>query len=75
MKVITGTVIDGRIELPADVLAEGAHVMVLAPGPGEPVRLSPAEEMELSEAVEQIGRGEYVDGQDFLAELRSRRLS
>jgi hypothetical protein len=72
MKVITGTVIDGRVEIPAEAVAEGAHVMVLAPESDEPIRLSPAEEQELLEAMEQIRRGEYMEGQDLLSELRSR---
>ena len=63
--------VDGKIELPAEFVAEGAHVMVLAPEPDEPVRLSPAEERELLEAAEQIRRGEFVDGDDLLKELRS----
>lgn len=39
-------------------------------GPDEPIRLSPAEESELSEAMEEIRRGEYEDGDDLLNELR-----
>lgn len=46
--------------------------MVLAPATGDPVRLSPAEEEELAEAMDQIRRGEYVEGEDLLDELRSR---
>lgn len=38
----------------------------------EPVRLSPAEENELLEAMEQIRCGEYMDGEDLLNELRLR---
>ncbi len=41
--------------------------------PDEPVELSPAEEEELLEAQEEILRGEYVDGEDLLNELRSLR--
>ena len=74
MKLATGTVIDGRVEVPAEFVAEGTHVMVLAPEPGEPVRLSPAEEAELTEAMEQIDRGEYIDGQVLLDDLRARNL-
>jgi hypothetical protein len=72
MRVITGIVVDGKVELPAESLAEGAHVMVLALEAAEPVHLSPAEEQELLEAMEQIRAGEYVDGDDLLLELRSR---
>jgi hypothetical protein len=72
MKAITGTVIDGRVEIPAESVAEGAHVMVLAPESDEPIRLSSAEEQELLDAMEQIRRGEYTEGHDLLNELRSR---
>jgi hypothetical protein len=74
MKLATGTVIDGKIEVPAEFVADGTHVMVLASEPGEPVRLSPAQEAELSEAMEQIDRGEYIDGQVLLDDLRARNL-
>jgi hypothetical protein len=69
MKVATGTVVDGKIELPTEFL-EGAHIMVLAPEPAKPVRLSEAEEQELLEAMEEIRRGDYVGGDDLLLELR-----
>lgn len=39
-------------------------------GLDEPIRLSPAEESELSEAMEEIRRGEHENGDDLLNELR-----
>jgi len=72
MKVITGTVVDGKIELPAETVDEGSPVMVLTLEPGEPVRLTQAEEDELIEAMEQIRRGDSIDGESLLARLRSR---
>jgi len=72
MKIITGTVLKGRVEVPPEVLAEGAHVAILAPDSGSPVRLTPAEEAELVDAVEDLQRGKFVDGMDLLGELRSR---
>lgn len=71
MKLITGTVVGGRIELPEEFAAEGSQVVVLAPESGEPVQLSPEEERELWEAMEDIRRGDYVDGDVLLSELRS----
>jgi hypothetical protein len=71
MKVLSGTVVQGKIEIPADSLADGASVMILAPEQDEPIRLTPQEEDELSEAIEQIRQGNYVDGQVLLDELRS----
>jgi hypothetical protein len=38
--------------------------------PDEPILLSPAEESELAEAMEEIRRGEYENGADLLTELR-----
>ncbi len=71
MKIITGTVVAGKVELPRHVLAEGERVAVVAPEAGEPVSLSPVQEREVTEAMAAIRRGEYVDGADLLAELRS----
>jgi len=73
MKALVGTVVDGKVEVPAEVIAEGARVMVLSPESDEPIRLSLAEERELADAIEQIRRGEFIDGDDLLKELRSRR--
>lgn len=72
MKVMTGTVVNGRIEIPTEILSEGARVMIVAADSGELVRLTQAEEQELFESAEQIRRGEYVDGDDLVRELRSR---
>jgi hypothetical protein len=71
MKVITGTVIRGRIEVPEEFATDGAQVVVLAPEAGEPIHLSPGEEQELREAMDAIRRGEFVDGEALLRELRS----
>jgi len=43
--------------------------------PEEPIRLSPAEEKELSDAMEQIRRGESIDGKELLKDLPFLRLS
>ena len=73
MKVMTGTVVGGKVDLPAEFVAEGSQGMVLAPEPDQPIHLSPAEEEELSAAMEDIRRGDFVDGQGLSAEIRSRR--
>jgi hypothetical protein len=72
MKVISGTVIGGKVEVPSDALAEGDRVAILAATSGEPIQLTPEQEDELVAAVEDVQRGKYVDGQDLLAELRRR---
>jgi len=71
--MITGTVVGGRVEVPEEFAHEGTQVVVLAPESVEPVSLSPEEERELWEAMEDIRRGDYVDGEALLSELRSLR--
>ncbi len=73
MKAITGTVVGGQVEVPEEFATEGVQVVILALESGEPVQLSPAEERELWEAMEDIRRGDYVDGETLLSELRSLR--
>lgn len=72
MKMVTGTVVGGKVEFPDESVADGTSVVVLAPESREPVRLSPEEEQELLNAYEEIRRGEYVEAEDLLAELRRR---
>lgn len=72
MRVITSTVVNGKIEIPASSLEEGAPVAILAPDSGELIELSPNEERELTLAMEEIRRGEFVDGTDLLREIRAR---
>jgi len=71
MKIATGTVIGGKIEVPEEFLAEGSRVMVLASEDTEPIRLSADQERDLSESMDEIRRGEFVDGHELLAELRA----
>lgn len=74
MRIATATVRQGRVELPAEFVGEGEQVMIVAPDAGEPICLTPAEESEISEAVEQIRRGEFIDGETLLNELRLQNL-
>ena len=72
MKVITGTVVRGKVALPPESLVEGTPVAVLAPSVGAPIQLTPAEESELEAAVNELRAGRFIDGEDLLKELRSR---
>ena len=72
MKVITGTVVRGKVDLPPEALVDGTPVAVLAPGADAPVQLTPAEESELEAAVNELRAGRFVDGEDLLKELRRR---
>jgi hypothetical protein len=73
VKIITGKVVDGKVELPPGEIADGATVAVVTSEDAEPVQLSAQEEQELTEAIEAIARGEFVDGDELLARLRARR--
>jgi hypothetical protein len=72
MRVITGTVSDGKIEIPADSVSEGSRVMVLALEPGPVGSSRGDEEGELFEAMQQISRHEFVAGKSLVGVLRSR---
>ncbi|MEO8381201.1 MAG: hypothetical protein ABI779_16195 [Acidobacteriota bacterium] len=48
---------------------------VLHGSDGPPVELTPELEAELNGSIAEIERGEWVDGDDFLRELRRRRSS
>lgn len=68
MKVITGVVVGGKIELETD-LAEGTPVAILAAG-SSGFRLSRDEEDELFAALQDIRSGSYEDGYELLQELK-----
>jgi hypothetical protein len=75
MKVISGTVVGGKVDVPTDVLAEGDRVAIVAAEPAELIELTPEQQAELVAAVEDIRQGRYVDGHELLAELRKRTAS
>lgn len=75
MKVITGTVFQGKVEVPAGSIAEGESVMILAPEQGGPVRLTSEEEDDLLASLEEIRGGDFIDGQELIDELRAKRPS
>lgn len=69
MRITTGRVVDGRIEVPGDCLAEGSTVTVLAPENDETFTLGPNEEAALLEAMAEGDRGEVIPAEEFLREL------
>lgn len=75
MTIVPGKVVNGRIEL-VDIedlqLPEGAEVSVYYDPEGAEYIPTPEEAAELEESLAQIERGEWVDGDEFLAELRRR---
>ena len=70
MKILTGKVVDGKVEVSGIALEEGASVTVVVPE-SEEFSLTLKQEAELVRAHEEIERGEFVEGGDLLAQLRS----
>jgi len=68
MKVIAGRVVCGKIEIETD-LQEGTPVAILAAGESG-FQLTPDEEEELVTALNDIRRGDFVDGRELLRELK-----
>ncbi len=72
MKIVTARVMDGRIEVPPEIV-DGSQVAILASDEGEAVTLSPLEEAELSDALAEIHAGQYTDGWARLDALKAKR--
>jgi len=70
MRIATGKVIQGKLELEGDSLEEGAIVTVLVPEPDETFELTPEEETALEESLNQAAQGRFVDAESLLRELR-----
>ena len=73
MKLVTGKVIGGKIEVEGEPLDEGSTVTVLARENDETFELGPAEEAELLRAIEEANKGDFVDGDEFLRNLPPRQ--
>jgi hypothetical protein len=69
MRVLSGRVLDGKVEVGGEV-AEGTHVAVLAPD-DEAVVLTAAQQTELAAALDEIHRGDFEDALTLLAEIRA----
>lgn len=72
MKLVAGTVVDGKVSLPKGEFEEGSAVAVLAPEEGAPLRLSIEDEAALQESFEAVRRGEFSTGTDLIARLKAR---
>lgn len=70
MKIVTGRVVHGRIDVPEYVLTEGSVVTMLVSEEEEGFELSPELEDELVEAMAEADRGETVDGWELLRALK-----
>jgi hypothetical protein len=70
MKVATGIVVDGKVVVEGESLTEGSTVTVVLREDDEGFELTPEEEEELLESIQQIERGEFVSGEQLLERLR-----
>jgi hypothetical protein len=70
MKVATGTVIDGKVVVEGESLAEGTKVTVVLREDEESFDLTPEEEAELLASIAEIERGEYLTAEELLKRLR-----
>lgn len=70
MQVVTGTVVQGKVILEGVSLPEGTVVTVFAKGSETSVRLPPALQAELEEALEEADREEGISGDELLEKLR-----
>ena len=69
MKIITGTVMDGRIVIEGERLTEGDKVTVLTREGNETFHVTADEKRQLLASVAQAKRSEFVDGGELLTEL------
>jgi len=70
MKVAVGTVVDGKVVVEGESLAEGTKVTVVLLDDEESFDLTPEEEAELLASIDEIERGEYVSADELLERLR-----
>ena len=73
MKITTGKVVGGKIEVDGALLEEGASVTVLARDGENGFTLSPEEEAELLLSIAEADRGETISAEEVLAKLARRR--
>ncbi|HEX3069886.1 MAG TPA: hypothetical protein VHX14_15055 [Thermoanaerobaculia bacterium] len=69
MKIISGTVLEGRIIVEGERLTEGEQVTVLRHEGNETFQVSPEEKRMLLESIAQADRGEFVDVDELLNEI------
>jgi hypothetical protein len=70
MRIATGKVVAGKLELEGDPLEEGATVTVLVPEADETFELTPNEESALEESLKEAAQGKFLDAEALLRELR-----
>jgi hypothetical protein len=69
MRVTTGRVVAGRIEVPGEFFVEGEAVTVVAAEGDETFTLNPQDEAALLAAMAEGDRGEVVSAEKFFRDL------
>ncbi len=69
MRIMSGTVHDGRIVVEGTQLREGERVTVLTREGTETFSVSADQKQELLESIAQAKRGEFVEADELLREL------
>jgi hypothetical protein len=72
MTIVHGRVVNGHIEVDGFVLRDGLEVEVSIPAADGEYDLTEEQEAEIEASIAEIERGEYVDGDDIIRELRRR---
>ena len=70
MQLATGTVVDGKVVVEGLDLPEGTVVTVLTRDDDPPVKLSPEDEAELLQALEEADRHEGITAEELFARLQ-----
>ena len=70
MKVATGRVVEGKVVVEGEPLAEGTVVTVVARDDDDTFEVSPEEERALLEAITQADRGQVVSWEALRERLR-----
>jgi hypothetical protein len=71
MTIVTGKVVNGRIEVEDVELPEGMEVAVYYSGDEPEVQLTAEQMAELDASIAEADRGELVPGEEVLRELRA----
>ena len=70
MRVVTGTVVSGRVVLDDAGFADGTHVVVLSCDKEDKISLSADELAELEAGIAEADRGEMISGYELFERLR-----
>lgn len=73
MRVTSGKVVAGRVEIEGDPLPEGAVVTILSREADETFELDKAAERDLLASIAEADRGELIPAEEVLRSLRGQR--